>query len=80
MVDSPRDCEEGVRRTTLPDRVGVPPGGRGTVNGIENPAYAADSMECGDDDTFNRTYIQLTSSGIVFPDDERQCIQSESYI
>ena len=48
------------------------------VVGVDNPAY--DLVDTGDVVTFDRTYIQHTNSGVIFPDSETQCIQSESYI
>ena len=53
---------------------------RDTVNGIDNPAYAEDTVDSGAGATFNRTYIQVTNSGVVFPDSERMSFQAESYI
>ena len=48
------------------------------VVGVDNPAY--DTVDTGDAATFGRTYIENTNSGVIFPDSETQCIQSESYI
>ena len=48
------------------------------VVGVDNPGY--DTVDTGDAVTFGRTYIEQTNSGVIFPESEIQCIESESYI